>query len=322
METQEGAATSAVAIAAATAAGAEAGDQSRELAHVDQAAAQAKAAELIKLSIPKLTAALGELSLVELRALLAAEEGEGEGKTRAGALEAIGDAIDKHPDQVAALAQAAPAVNEQGAEGAAAETPATMADSGEGPVDGGPVTLEGGEAFAAAAMDATGGAGVHDDAQMRAAMDAPLSASDAIAAAVAGADVDAGVVAALEDAGVRVLRLDDECAEWDNAEVLAHVLEAGAIIIIARHDFAHPELEPIRATPDQFVRAHDGQRVLFTGDISLSGVGLREPLPLEEAWLVIPSDGEPTIVRRCEVPGALYLEPGRIVAFRPRTLIF
>lgn len=317
METQEGAATSAVAIAAATAAGAEAGDQSRELAYVDQAAAQAKAGELIKLSIPKLTAALGELSLVELRALLAAEEAEGEGKTRTGALEAIGDAIDKHPDQIAALAQAGPAVNEQG-EGAAAETLTTMADSGdgdraqtdatmpeaggEGPVDGGPVDLElAGDTLAP---------------------EAPLSAADAIAAAVAGADAEAGVVAALEDAGVRVLRLDDECDEWDNAEVLAHVFEAGAIIIIARHDFAHPELEPIRATPDQFVRAHDGVRVLFTGDISLSGVGLREPLPLEEAWLVIPSDGEPTIVRRCEVPGALYLEPGRIVAFRPRTLIF
>lgn len=317
METQEGAATSAVAIAAATAAGAKAGDESRELAHVDQAAAQAKAGELIKLSIPKLTAALGELSLVELRALLAAEEGEGEGKTRSGALEAIGEAIDKHPDQIAALAQGAPAVNEQG-EGAAAETSTTMADSGEGDraqtdatmpaatgeglVDGGPVDLE-----------------LADDTL---APEAPLSAADAIAAAVAGAGADVAIAEVARELGFEVLRLDDESAEWENPEVLAHVLAAGAIIIIARHDFAHRELEPIRATPDQFVRAHDGQRVLFTGDISLSGVGLREPLPLEEAWLVFPTEDGPVIVRRCEVPGALYLEPGRIVAFRPRTLIF
>lgn len=314
METPNDSGVSAVAIAAATAAGAEAGDQSRELAHVDDAAAKAKAAELIKLSIPKLTAALDGLSLVELRALLAAEEGEGEGKTRDGALEAIGKAIDKHPDQVAALAAAAPAVSEA----AAAQPPASMPESGDGdraqppasmpaaiaPVDGGPVDLEGAEA--ALALD----------------MGLPLSASDAIAAAVAGAGADAGVVAATEELGLRVIRFDDETAEWDNAEVLAHVLSAGAILVVARREFAHEELAVIYAAPDQFVRAHDGQRVLFTGLIELSGVGLASPLPLEEIWLVFPTEDGPMIVRRCEVPGALYLEPGRVVQFRPRTLIF
>lgn len=305
METSNDTGVSAAAIAAATAAGAQAGDESRELAHVDDAAAKARAAELIKLSIPKLTTALAELSLVELRALLVAEEAEGEGKTRTGALDAIGEAIDKHPDQVAALAQGAPPVNEQGGEGTAAETAATMSEAaGEGPADGGPVDLE-----------------LADDTL---AEDVPASAADVIASTVAGLapeDVER-LRATAAELGFAVVQIDDESADWDNAEVLAHVLEAGAIILIARRDFPHNELQPIHAAPAQFERAHDGQRVLFAGDIELSGLGLASPLPLEEAWLVFPTEDGPVIVRRCEVPGALYLEPGRVVAFRPRTLIF
>lgn len=310
METPNDSGASAVAIAAATAGDALAPAPMTPEQEAELAAAQAKAAELIKLPIDKLKKALAGLSIFELARVLEAEKAEGEGKTRTGALEVIEAAAAKLAEEKAeALAPAGdpaaqpPASMDESADGDRAQPPASM-PAATAPVDGGPIELEGAEA--ALALDAG----------------LPLSASDAIAAAVVGAGEDAGVVAALEELGVRVIRFDDETAEWDNAEVLAHVLDAGAILVIARRDFAHEELTPIRATPDQFVRAHDGQRVLFTGLIELSGVGLASPLPLEEVWLVFPTEDGPMIVRRCEVPGALYLEPGRVVQFRPRTLIF
>lgn len=74
-------------------------------------AAQAEKLETIAaLSVDKLKAELGGLSLVELRGLFALEEGKAE--TRVGAIAAIAKAIDQHPDQIAALAAAEPATNE------------------------------------------------------------------------------------------------------------------------------------------------------------------------------------------------------------------
>ncbi len=85
--------------------------------HIDEAvaaleASRAKAAEVIKLPIDKLKAALNDLDLNALRFALVAEEAEGAGKTRKGAIEAIELAIDTHPDQLAALAAAEAAKNE------------------------------------------------------------------------------------------------------------------------------------------------------------------------------------------------------------------
>lgn len=76
------------------------------------AAAQEKAAEVIRQPVDKLKAALGELDLLTLRFVLIAEEEEGPGKTRKGAIEAIEAAIDAHPDQKVALAAAAALPNE------------------------------------------------------------------------------------------------------------------------------------------------------------------------------------------------------------------
>ena len=85
-------------------------------AHIDEAiaameASRAKAAEVIKLPIDKLKAALVDLDLNALRFALEAEEAEGGARARKGAIEAIEMAIDTLPDQSAALAAAEAAEN-------------------------------------------------------------------------------------------------------------------------------------------------------------------------------------------------------------------
>lgn len=282
--------TSAVAIAAATAtaAAADAGDASRELDFVDATAATAKAAELIKLTIPKLEEALPALSLVELRALLVAEEAEGEGKKRTGAVSAIEAAIDAHPDQRKALEDAA------------------------GPAGGETIAFQGDDAIRAAAGGIELELPAEDVASstLFAAVSAPVP--DAIAAAV-------GEVA---PEPVRLV-LEDAVDDWTLEAVRAHLAAAGLVaIVLARRDFAHEELKPVQAAPGDFDRALDGQRIIYTGNIEISGVGLASPLPIEQAWLVFNTDAGPRIVRRCDIPGELNLAPGRLVAFRPRTLIF
>jgi hypothetical protein len=246
------------------------------------------AAELIKLSVPKLAKALEGLSLDELRAVLAAEKAEGDGKTRTTALDAIGDALE------------AKGSNRHGIGPDEAGGPNLDYVP---PVDGGPVDLELPPESAGEIL-------------------APPTAPDAIAAAVdqVGDHVPRELEAFAGLGGLSVF--DDDSMKWSAEKVLTLLREGGlATLVIAGDEVRHLELAPIDVAIVDFERVSDG-RLLYLGNIELDGIGLEHPLPISAVWLVFDSEDGAIIVRRCAMAGELMLEPGRRVGFPPRTLIF
>ncbi len=295
-------------VGAVTQAGADAGHESRELAHVEAAEAAAAIAyvngtdpadeekrvialraadEIAATKIADLPAKLEGAALLTLRLALAGEASKGS-QARAGAIKLLEAAIDAHPEHQAVLARADAAINQGNG---------TVTDA---------ATLGGAVDLSHLAVDAGGPA---DPVP-------PVQTPDRLAELVDQED-PAEELARPDGSDM----LEDISDEVDAAELRDHVMNRPSLIALARRNGVHREISPIRVEPGEFVPAHDG-RLLYTGTIALTGVGLAEPLAIEEAWLVIQYFGAPAIVRRCEIASELHLAPGRQVGFPARSLIF